>query len=188
MTTSTPSASHEPNTVEALPGEPYRRVGKPDGIKFVGLARHIRARTNDGADLVTILLSMARGKHGARPAQRLQAITALLEYGGFAKATQRVDLGGGLNGDGELTITIKRVTTTAEGQQAIDAAYQVGDATPQAQEDTEDGQAGVSAVESGATVSLHRQTEVGDGPQAPDPPAPRVGMGGYTREAAGVGD
>ena len=57
------------------------------------LPQLVRAKTGQGVDLVAVLVNIANGKYGAKPAVRLQAVNILLDRG-FGKVVQPHELGG----------------------------------------------------------------------------------------------
>ena len=84
------------------------------------LPQLVRAKTGQGVDLVAVLVNIANGKYGAKPAVRLQAVNILLDRG-FGKVVQPHELGGaGLmpGEDNELIITVRRVSARDEANEA----------------------------------------------------------------------
>lgn len=80
----------------------------------------IAARTNNGADLVGILLSIARGNRKATPAQQLTAVDMLLDRM-VGRPQGSGDMGGllGALGGDQLTITVRRVDSLEAGAPVI---------------------------------------------------------------------
>ena len=101
-------------TSDSTPNTPALTLGAKPGRKDTSVAGIIRAQTNRGVDLVTILVRVAGGKYGANVTNRLKAVDMLLERG-FGKVVQPHELGAGLSGDadGELVIRVQRVAARA---------------------------------------------------------------------------
>ena len=97
------------STLRAKPGRPEPKT----------LTELVRARTNNGADLVNVLVAIVRGRYGATVSNRLRALELLADRG-WGRAVQSLDLASSMPADSQLTVTVTRIA--ARGSSDLEPA------------------------------------------------------------------
>ena len=103
--------STETAALSVVPGRPFLpgKSGNPGG-RPKGLAERVRQETRDGAELVTFMLRVLRGRK--QPTRYRLEAAAWLADRGFGKALQQMELSG--PGAEPLTIRIEYAAETTD--------------------------------------------------------------------------